>query len=196
MGVDCLSFTGSTQIGKQLMQYAGHSNLKKVYLEFGGKSPNLVFADCKDLDKVARHAAEAIFHNQGEVCIAGSRLLVENSIREAFVEKVLAAAETMQPGDLLDPESFMGTMVDETHHRRVLDFIRQGVKEGASLRAGCTLARYSSTTGSVATRRCRSAASNNPAMVATSRIIVWRSISSSRRCGCHWPLELSRYVVS
>lgn len=136
MNVDCLSFTGSTQVGKQLMQYAGQSNLKKVYLECGGKSPNLVFADCKDLDKVARHAAEAIFHNQGEVCIAGSRLLVENSIRQAFVEKVLAAAESMQPGDPLDPESFMGAMVDETQHRRVLDFIRQGVEEGASLRAG------------------------------------------------------------
>ncbi|WP_129140064.1 aldehyde dehydrogenase family protein, partial [Modicisalibacter coralii] len=74
MDVDCLAFTGSTAVGKQLMQYAGQSNLKRVYLECGGKSPNLVFADCKDLDAVARHAAEAIFHNQGEVCIAGSRL--------------------------------------------------------------------------------------------------------------------------
>lgn len=70
MDVDCLAFTGSTAVGKQLMQYAGQSNLKRVYLECGGKSPNLVFADCKDLALVARHAAEAIFHNQGEVCIA------------------------------------------------------------------------------------------------------------------------------
>ncbi|MDR5868734.1 aldehyde dehydrogenase family protein, partial [Halomonas koreensis] len=105
MDVDCLAFTGSTGVGKRLMQYAGQSNLKKVFLECGGKSPNLVFADCKDLDRVAEHAAGAIFHNQGEVCIAGSRLLVENSIREAFVEKVLAAAERMQPGDPLDPAS-------------------------------------------------------------------------------------------
>uniref|UniRef100_UPI00356A8A01 aldehyde dehydrogenase n=1 Tax=Halomonas sp. TaxID=1486246 RepID=UPI00356A8A01 len=136
MGVDCLSFTGSTQVGKQLLQYAGQSNLKKLYLECGGKSPNIVFADCKDLDRVARHAAEAIFHNQGEVCIAGSRLLVENSVREAFVEKVLVAAETMQPGDPLDPKSFMGAMVDETQHRRVLDYIRKGIEEGARLRTG------------------------------------------------------------
>ncbi|HSH12359.1 MAG TPA: aldehyde dehydrogenase, partial [Desulfurivibrionaceae bacterium] len=136
MDVDCLSFTGSTQVGKQLMQYAGQSNLKKLYLECGGKSPNIVFADCRDLDRVARHAAEAIFHNQGEVCIAGSRLLVENSVREAFVEKLLEAAATMQPGNPLDPESFMGAMVDETQHRRVLDYIRQGVEEGARLRVG------------------------------------------------------------
>ncbi|MDX1466827.1 MAG: aldehyde dehydrogenase family protein, partial [Halomonas sp.] len=133
MGVDCLAFTGSTGVGKQLMQYAGQSNLKKVYLECGGKSPNLVFADCKDLDRVAEHAAAAIFHNQGEVCIAGSRLLVENTIREAFVEKVLAAAERMQPGDPLDPSSFMGAMVDRAQYERVLDYIRRGVEEGATL---------------------------------------------------------------
>jgi gamma-glutamyl-gamma-aminobutyraldehyde dehydrogenase/4-guanidinobutyraldehyde dehydrogenase/NAD-dependent aldehyde dehydrogenase len=136
MDVDCLSFTGSTATGKQLMQYAGQSNLKKVYLECGGKSPNIVFADCRNLERVANHAAAAIFHNQGEVCIAGSRLLVENPIREAFVEKVLAAAEVMQPGDPLDPQSFMGAMVDDAQYRRVLDYIRQGVEEGARLRTG------------------------------------------------------------
>lgn len=136
MEVDCLAFTGSTAVGKQLMQYAGQSNLKRVYLECGGKSPNIVFADCKDLDQVASHAAAAIFHNQGEVCIAGSRLLVENSIRDDFVERVLKAAETMQPGDPLDPQSFMGAIVDETQHRRILDYIRQGVEEGARLRSG------------------------------------------------------------
>ncbi|MDI5984284.1 aldehyde dehydrogenase [Halomonas sp. M4R5S39] len=136
MEVDCLAFTGSTQVGKQLMQYAGQSNLKRVYLECGGKSPNLVFADCRNLDQVAQHAAAAIFHNQGEVCIAGSRLLVENSIREAFVDQVIEAARGMQPGDPLDPASFMGAMVDETQYRRVLDYIAKGREEGARLRAG------------------------------------------------------------
>ncbi|NIC04550.1 aldehyde dehydrogenase [Billgrantia bachuensis] len=136
MQVDCLAFTGSTQVGKQLMQYAGQSNLKRVYLECGGKSPNLVFADCKDLDRVASHAAAAIFHNQGEVCIAGSRLLVENAIRAEFVDKVVEAAKAMQPGDPLDPGSFMGAMVDETQYRRVLDYIAKGREEGARLRAG------------------------------------------------------------
>lgn len=136
MDVNCLSFTGSTGVGKQLMQYAGQSNLKRIYLECGGKSPNLVFADCKDIDAVAESAAAAIFHNQGEVCIAGSRLLVENSIREHFIERVLAHAENMQPGDPLDPASFMGAIVDEVQHKRILDYIRQGVEEGARLRTG------------------------------------------------------------
>ncbi|GHC19938.1 aldehyde dehydrogenase [Aidingimonas halophila] len=136
MDVDCLSFTGSTQVGKLLMQFAGQSNLKRVYLECGGKSPNLVFADCKDLDAVATNAAAAIFHNQGEVCIAGSRLLVENSVRETFIEKVLEAAETMQPGDPLDPASFMGAIVDRTQYQSILDYIRRGVEEGAHLRVG------------------------------------------------------------
>ncbi|MFC3283554.1 aldehyde dehydrogenase [Litchfieldella rifensis] len=136
MDVNCLSFTGSTQVGKQLMQYAGQSNLKRVYLECGGKSPNIIFADCKDLDAVAENAAAAIFHNQGEVCIAGSRLLVENAIREDFIERVLKAAEDMQPGDPLDPDSFMGAIVDQTQYQRILDYIRQGVEEGAHLRAG------------------------------------------------------------
>lgn len=136
MEVNCLAFTGSTGVGKHLLQYAGQSNLKRVYLECGGKSPNIVFADCKDLDRVARHAAEAIFYNQGEVCIAGSRLLVENSVREAFIDRLLAAAESMQPGDPLDPDSFMGAIVDRTQYERVLDYIRQGVEEGARLRMG------------------------------------------------------------
>ncbi|MGO2133373.1 MAG: aldehyde dehydrogenase [Halomonas sp.] len=136
MDVDCLAFTGSTGVGKLLTQYAGQSNLKRLYLECGGKSPHIVFADCKDLDRVAQHAAEAIFHNQGEVCIAGSRLLVEDSIRATFVDKVLAAAESMQPGNPLDPDSFMGAIVDEAQHAGILDYIRQGVEEGATLRAG------------------------------------------------------------
>ncbi|UEQ03550.1 aldehyde dehydrogenase [Halomonas profundus] len=136
MQVDCLAFTGSTAVGKQLMQYAGQSNLKRVFLECGGKSPNIVFADCQHLDAVAQSAAEAIFHNQGEVCIAGSRLLVENSIRQDFVARVVKAAEHMQPGDPLDPDSFMGAMVDEAQYQRVLEYIRHGENEGATLKLG------------------------------------------------------------
>ncbi|UTD56471.1 aldehyde dehydrogenase [Halomonas sp. MS1] len=136
MQVDGLAFTGSTGVGKQLMQYAGQSNLKRVFLECGGKSPNIVFADCQHLDAVAQSAAEAIFHNQGEVCIAGSRLLVENSIRKDFVARVVKAAEHMQPGDPLDPGSFMGAMVDEAQYQRVLAYIRQGESEGATLKLG------------------------------------------------------------
>ena len=90
MDVDCIAFTGSTATGKTVMQYAAQSNLKKVSLECGGKSPNIVLADCPDLDKAATAAAYAIFFNQGEMCSAGSRLLVEASIKDAMLEKIAA----------------------------------------------------------------------------------------------------------
>ncbi|MEH1279254.1 aldehyde dehydrogenase family protein, partial [Pseudomonas aeruginosa] len=90
--VDALVFTGSTEVGKYFMQYSAQSNLKQVWLECGGKSPNLVFADCRDLDLAAEKAAFGIFFNQGEVCSANSRLLVERSIHDEFVERLLAKA--------------------------------------------------------------------------------------------------------
>ncbi|MEQ1715000.1 MAG: aldehyde dehydrogenase family protein, partial [Hyphomicrobium sp.] len=92
MDVDMLTFTGSGPVGRMLMKYAADSNLKRVSLELGGKSPHIVFADCPDLDAAAAHAAFAIFYNQGEVCTAGSRLLVEDKIRDAFLDKLIAAA--------------------------------------------------------------------------------------------------------
>src|SRR5690606_31928248 len=101
--VDCLVFTGSTQVGKYFMQYSSQSNLKQVWLECGGKSPNLVFDDCRDLDLAAEKAAFGIFFNQGEVCSANSRLYVQRSIHDAFVERLLAKARDWLPGDPLDP---------------------------------------------------------------------------------------------
>lgn len=106
--VDALVFTGSTEVGKYFMQYSAQSNLKQVWLECGGKSPNLVFADCRDLDLAAEKAAFGIFFNQGEVCSANSRLLVERSIHDEFVERLLAKARDWQPGDPLDPASRAG----------------------------------------------------------------------------------------
>ena len=103
MDVDCLVFTGSTNVAKQLMIYAGQSNMKRVWLEAGGKSPNIVFADAPDLKKAAAEAASAIAFNQGEVCTAGSRLLVENSIRAEFVRLICEALKTWRPGHPLDP---------------------------------------------------------------------------------------------
>ena len=97
--VDCLAFTGSTAVGKMFLQYAGQSNIKQVWLETGGKSPNLVFADCRDLDAAADMAAFGIFFNQGEVCSANSRLLVQRDIKDAFVEKLAERASGTQPGD-------------------------------------------------------------------------------------------------
>lgn len=98
MEVDCLAFTGSTAIGKLFMQYSGQSNLKQIWPETGGKSPNLVFADCENLDAAADMAAFGIFFNQGEACSANSRLYVERSVKDEFVEKLIARAQGMQPG--------------------------------------------------------------------------------------------------
>src|SRR6202022_1308886 len=112
MDVDCIAFTGSTATGRSIMQYAGQSNLKRVSLECGGKSPNIVLADYQDLDKAARAAAFAIFFNQGEMCSAGSRLLLQEGIKDAVLEKVQAISRTLQPGDPLDPETRLGAIVD------------------------------------------------------------------------------------
>lgn len=139
--VDCVAFTGSTATGKRFMSYAGESNLKRVWLECGGKSPHIVFDDCPDLDRAAQAAALAIFSNQGEVCIAGSRLYVQDGIYDAFMEKVAAVAATLQPGDPLDPATAMGAMVDERQMQGVLDRIAAGPSEGATLRIGGKQAR-------------------------------------------------------
>lgn len=128
MDVDCLAFTGSTATGKLFMQYSGQSNLKAVWPETGGKSPNIVFADCEDLDAAADMAAFGIFFNQGEVCSANSRLYVERSIKDAFVEKLAKRAQAMQPGDPLDPASKMGAIVDEKQTQGIMRFVEAGRK--------------------------------------------------------------------
>lgn len=135
MDLDCLAFTGSTAIGKMFMQYSGQSNLKQVWPETGGKSPNLVFSDCEDLDTAADMAAFGIFFNQGEVCSANSRLYVESSIQQEFVEKLIARAEATQPGDPLDPASKMGAIVDEKQTEGIMRFVEAG-KQSANLVAG------------------------------------------------------------
>ena len=136
MDVDGLVFTGSTAVGKQLLQCAGRSNLKRAYMECGGKSPNLVFADAPDLDRAAEAAASGIFYNQGEVCTAASRLLVERSIKDEFVARVVEAGRRMQPRHPFEPGAPMGAMVDEPQTRRVLDYIEKGSEEGARLVLG------------------------------------------------------------
>ncbi len=136
MEVDALAFTGSTAVGKRLLQCAGRSNLKRTWLECGGKSPNLVFADAPDLDKAAEAAATGIFYNQGEVCTAASRLLVQRSIQDEFVTRVLAHARRMQPAHPFDPDAPMGALVDDRHADQVLDHINRGQAEGARLLLG------------------------------------------------------------
>ena len=136
MDVDCIAFTGSTATGKLVMQYAGQSNLKRVSLECGGKSPNIVLADYPDLEKVATAAAAAIYSNQGEMCSAGSRLLLQEGIREAVLEKVQAISRSLVPGDPLDPDTRLGAIVDETQMKRVLGYIDAGRSAGARVRVG------------------------------------------------------------
>lgn len=136
MEVDCLVFTGSTRIAKQLMIYAGESNMKRVWLEAGGKSPNIVFADAPDLQAAAEAAASAIAYNQGEVCTAGSRLLVENRIKDDFVARVLEALKTWQVGHPLDPATRVGALVDRQQMETVLGYIEAGHRDGARLLCG------------------------------------------------------------
>ena len=136
MDVDGLVFTGSTAVGRHLLQCAGRSNMKRAYMECGGKSPNLVFADAPDLEQAAKAAASAIFYNQGEVCTAASRLLVERSVKDAFVAAVVEAGRAMQPRHPFEPGAAMGAMVDEGQTARVLDYIAKGQGEGAKLVLG------------------------------------------------------------
>jgi gamma-glutamyl-gamma-aminobutyraldehyde dehydrogenase len=134
--VDCLAFTGSTQVGKLIMQYAGQSNLKRVWLELGGKSPNIVLPDCPDLDRAANAAAGAIFYNMGEMCTAGSRLLVHRDIKDVFLDKLIAAARSYTPGNPLDPATSMGAIVDKVQLDRVLGYIEAGRAEAKLLLGG------------------------------------------------------------
>ena len=134
--VDVLTFTGSTAVGRHFLRYAADSNLKRVHLELGGKSPNIIFADAPDLDAAADTAAWAIFFNSGEMCTAGSRLVVHRDVAERVVDRVVAASAAWQPGDPLDPATAMGPLVDDRRLTRVLGQIEQGIAEGAALRTG------------------------------------------------------------
>ncbi|WP_404405121.1 aldehyde dehydrogenase [Pelagibacterium halotolerans] len=136
MDVDVLAFTGSGGVGRKLLEYSARSNLKRVYLELGGKSPNLVFADAPDLDAAAKTAAFGIFRNSGQVCVAGSRLLVEQSIHEAFVEKVAAIAAKMKVGDPLDLTTQAGAINSLGQLEKNLSFVAQAQAEGAILATG------------------------------------------------------------
>jgi aldehyde dehydrogenase (NAD+) len=132
--VDKVSFTGSTEVGQHLMRTAADT-LKRLTLELGGKSPNIVFADA-DLDAALRGATTGIFYGKGEVCGAGSRLLVEKSIHDEFVGKLAERAKKMAPADPLDPKTRLGSLVSKQQMEKVLGYVDSGVKEGAQLVAG------------------------------------------------------------
>jgi gamma-glutamyl-gamma-aminobutyraldehyde dehydrogenase len=134
--VDMIAFTGSGNVGRLLMKYSGESNLKRVSLELGGKSPHIIFADCPDLDKAAEHAAWGIFYNQGEVCTAASRLLVHAGIADAFVDKLLSVAKDIAAGDPLEPKTVFGAMVSSEQMQTALRYIETAKQEGGVLRLG------------------------------------------------------------
>jgi aldehyde dehydrogenase (NAD+) len=133
-GIDKIAFTGSTEVGKEIMRGAADT-MKRITLELGGKSPNIVFADA-DIDNAVKGAITGIFYGKGEVCNAGSRLFVETKVRDEFLEKLVARAKKMVPADPLDPKTRMGAIVSQEQMNTVLGYIEAGKKEGAKLIAG------------------------------------------------------------
>lgn len=137
MDVDKISFTGSTDVGKLMMIYAGQSNLKRVTVETGGKSPQIITAAAPDLGVAVDYAISGIYVNKGEMCSAGSRILVEASIEQEFVERFKARVrERMIIGDPLDPATTMGPQVSHSHRGKILDYVKVGLQEGAKLVLG------------------------------------------------------------
>ncbi len=134
--IDCVAFTGSTEVGRRFLAYAADSNLKRVLLELGGKSPQLVFADAADMTDVAANVAIAIFWNMGENCSAGSRLIVHRSRKAELLEAVRAELANWPVGDPLDPSTKIGALISRGHMEKVLGYIDVGRSEGARVVAG------------------------------------------------------------
>ena len=134
--IDMLAFTGSTEVAKQLQMYAGQSNMKRLALEAGGKSSNLIFADCVNLRLAAEKAAFGSFYNQGQVCSANSRIFVERTVYEEFLEYYVEASKRYMPGDPLDPESGMGALVSEAHADTVWETIENARRGGRIVSGG------------------------------------------------------------
>jgi gamma-glutamyl-gamma-aminobutyraldehyde dehydrogenase len=136
MGVDALSFTGSTEVGRLFLRYASESNLKRIVLECGGKSPQVVLGDAADLDLVADNVVTAGFANMGENCTCGSRLIVDRRIRDDLVERIVARTADWTVGDPQDPATRIGPMIERPHLDKVLGYIDTGRAEGARVVAG------------------------------------------------------------
>ena len=135
MDVDKVAFTGSTETGRLILEAAAKSNLKRVTLELGGKSPNIIFHDT-DLDEAVEGAHLGIFSNQGQICCAGSRVFVEEKIYDQFIEKSVARAQKRTVGDPFDPKTEQGPQVDRTQFDKVMGYIESGQGEGATLACG------------------------------------------------------------
>ena len=136
MDVDAIGFTGSTRVGRKMLEYAGRSNLKRVYNELGGKSAFVVFDDFKDVGRAAKTAAGSLFFNAGESCNAPSRVFVHESVAEEFTAIIQSEAPKYAPGDPLGGKAQIGAIVDETQMRSVLGYIEAGRNEGARVLNG------------------------------------------------------------
>jgi 4-(gamma-glutamylamino)butanal dehydrogenase len=134
--VDCLTFTGSTEVGRRFLHYSADTNLKRVLLELGGKSPQIVFPDVTDLGAVAANVAIAIFWNMGENCSAGSRLVVHRSVKDRLLEAVIAELADWPVGDPLDPATRIGALINRGHMETVLGYVEIGKSEGARVVIG------------------------------------------------------------
>jgi len=130
-GIDLLTFTGSSKTGKALLVASGESNMKRLILECGGKSPNIVFNDSLNLDAIADAIVARAFRNQGQVCTASSRLLIQDDIKEALLPIVIRKAAALNPGDPLSPQTEFGALISAGHQNKVQNYIDSGEKEGA-----------------------------------------------------------------
>ncbi|KRZ56255.1 Aldehyde dehydrogenase, mitochondrial [Trichinella nativa] len=133
--VDKVAFTGSTEIGRKIMSNSANSNLKRITLELGGKSPNIVFADA-DFEHAVKQAHSGLFSNQGQICCASSRIFVEGKVYDKFVELSVQMAKRRRLGNPFDPNTDQGPQIDQNHRERILNFIEKGKQEGAKLACG------------------------------------------------------------
>ena len=134
--IDMVSFTGSTDVGRLFLEYSARSNLKRVVLECGGKNPCIVLDDAEDLDVVAAHVTQAVFWNMGENCSSNSRLIVQDSVKDKLLERILHRVREWRTGDPLDPRNRLGAIVSNGQYQRILGYIEQGKAEGAKLVLG------------------------------------------------------------
>ena len=134
--IDAISFTGSTEVGKNLLVLSGQTNAKRVFLEMGGKNPAIVMPDVKDLDHVAEEQVNAVFWNMGENCTSNAKLIVHRDIKDALMEKILEKTKALKVGNPLDPDARQGALINRGHMEKVLEYIEVTKKEGAQLLCG------------------------------------------------------------
>jgi gamma-glutamyl-gamma-aminobutyraldehyde dehydrogenase len=135
-GIDAVSFTGSTEVGRRFLEYSAQSNLKRIVLECGGKNPAVVFSDAEHLDSVAEHVVNAVFWNMGENCTSNSRLIVHHSLQEDLTSRILDKVRDWSIGDPLEPSHRLGAMISKTHFDKVMGYIEAGKTSGAELILG------------------------------------------------------------